>query len=343
MGAAASPGGTPVGRAAAGTPGACRGLAPGSSCRGTRGCAAADPCGHSVGGVSAGPTLGTTGGCGHPSHPEGAERMADSPTALQGMGTESPRGPLSFTVGPKGSSRRGTKDVGRAPTAGAVPSPVPVPRPGSPPISYKRLWWCSPVTQQLWGLWLNPRAPALTHTGSAAQRGLSAPTAGKKRSPGGSTGRFLAEPFPINPEEGSGVPVPAAAAAPVVSRGSSGRFGDRRGHTARERTEPFILGTHWTEGLHGGGKVAAQSLVDIRESPLWLSLLCCPHGARPYGPNGPSDPDSPHVWSQTVPGDPNGLNCPYGPNASRWSQWPSMAMGTAGATAPGRRDWKPKQ
>ena len=31
---------------------------------------------------------------------------------------------------------------------------------------------------------MNPRAPALTHTGSAAERGLSAPTAGKKRSPG---------------------------------------------------------------------------------------------------------------------------------------------------------------
>lgn len=83
-------------------------------------------------------------------------------------------------VGPKGFSPR----LWAKPPPHPVPARVPSPGRAAPPFLINASGDAPPaVTRQLWGLWLNPRAPALTHTGSVAERGLSAPTAGKKRSP----------------------------------------------------------------------------------------------------------------------------------------------------------------
>lgn len=180
----------------------------------------------------------------------------------------------------RAASTRGAKGllpkvVGKAPPP-PVPARVPSPGRAAPPFLINASGDAPPaVTRQLWGLWLNPRAPALTHTGSVAERGLSAPTAGKKRSP-----RQECRALPCSavsykprrrgaraelPRGGGGIPwsPPGAKGVPPAWFGG----GSACAYGRSPRAYGPLRQAKFEGGRNTQGKTLAQHLLDIRESP----------------------------------------------------------------------------
>lgn len=133
--------------------------------------------------------VGTPGQCGHCC--KGAElrsQSAAAPSPLQKTWAETPSQLCHLCLWGRGACPQG---CGRSPP------------PGSPSVSYKRLWRHSPRDMATLGLVVEPQGSGFdSHRICGTEGPFGRPRLERNAHPGRSAGRFLAAPFPINRDGG---------------------------------------------------------------------------------------------------------------------------------------------